>query len=202
MTRGRWLVLFVALYAATFLRPAAADPAKEKELRELTQRIARLHESMQRDTRMRDDTRNALQRIERDIRAQKSRLSELRVERSTLESELATLRTQKQELDVALASDKSRLASEVRTAFVNGRQEHIKLLLNQSDPAEFGRMSVYYRMFSEQRAAQIDRVIKNLEALAATTQKIQGKVSLLEVLEKSAARISSRSKAQDKSGVR
>jgi septal ring factor EnvC (AmiA/AmiB activator) len=183
MSPRRWLTLFAALVAAAFLRSAGADPEQEKQLRELTQRITKLQESMLRDTRMRDETRDALLRIERDISAQKTRLSELRAERATLDTELKTLRAQKQALDVALASDKSRLASEVRTAFVNGRQEHIKLLLNQSDPAEFGRMSVYYRLFSEQRAAQIDRVIRNLEALAATTQKIEGKVSLLEALE-------------------
>ena len=48
------------------------------------------------------------------------------------------------------------LAGQLRAAYLIGREEPLKLLLNQKDPTRAGRMFAYYSYFGRARAEQID----------------------------------------------
>ena len=52
------------------------------------------------------------------------------------------------------------LAAQLRAAYLIGRHEPLKLLLNQKDPAHAGRMFTYYGYFGRARAGQI-KLIEN-----------------------------------------
>ena len=64
------------------------------------------------------------------------------------------------------------LAGELRAAYVNGREEQLKLLLNQQDPASVGRMLAYYGYFGRARAERIDSIRDQLEHLALVRERI------------------------------
>ena len=55
----------------------------------------------------------------------------------------------------------------MRAAYINGGQERIKLMLNQQDPAELGRMLKYYEYLSTFRAANIAAVSRALTELSS-----------------------------------
>ncbi|HEY7378873.1 MAG TPA: peptidoglycan DD-metalloendopeptidase family protein, partial [Steroidobacteraceae bacterium] len=57
------------------------------------------------------------------------------------------------------------LAGELRAAYTTGRQEQLKLLLNQQDPAQLGRMFAYYGYFGRARADRIQSIRTQLDRL-------------------------------------
>ncbi|MFK8014531.1 MAG: murein hydrolase activator EnvC [Gammaproteobacteria bacterium] len=152
--------------------PVFADPSQDRELKALRAKIDKVRGEMQRDVKRRDAQSDKLREIESRIQDLGKNIVRLKDERRAGETRLAALTQQERERAAALDDDKSTLALEVRTAFMNGGQEQLKLLLNQRDPAQLGRMSVYYQMFAEHRADNIRAVVDKLEALRETTRQV------------------------------
>ncbi len=54
-----------------------------------------------------------------------------------------------------------------------GRQDELKLLLNQSDPAVLGRTLTYYGYFAQQRRAKIEAISSEQARLQRTVAEIE-----------------------------
>ena len=75
------------------------------------------------------------------------------------------------------------LAQQVRMSYVTGRQEMLKLLLNQENPARLGRMVTYYDYLNRARSQRLDAVGSEIEALtllAMETAQVARELSRLE----------------------
>ena len=82
-------------------------------------------------------------------------------------------------LVAVLPADASQeLAAQMRTAYMVGREEPLKLLLNQRDPARAGRMFAYYSYFGRARAEQI---VAGCAEASATLRELQALPFLAEV---------------------
>jgi septal ring factor EnvC (AmiA/AmiB activator) len=99
--------------------------------------------------------------------------------RATHAARRAGLAAERRAQEAALAQDRAALAGQLRAASMIGRQEPIKLLLNQRDPGQTGRVLVYYQYFGRARASQIAAIdahlaeIDELDAqLAAEEQRL------------------------------
>ncbi|MEM8682118.1 MAG: peptidoglycan DD-metalloendopeptidase family protein [Pseudomonadota bacterium] len=157
------LILFFSL----FLLSAAAIPdqeaerevtIKEEELEQVQRRIEALKESLDRNTRERDRVTSDLQSAEIRIAETRRRLDELKREQEYAERRKAELDAQIVAEEEVLETEVARLGEQVRSAYMSGNQERLKLLLNQQDPAMLGRMFAYYEYFNAYRADNISRV--------------------------------------------
>ncbi|MGB7445252.1 MAG: peptidoglycan DD-metalloendopeptidase family protein, partial [Coleofasciculaceae cyanobacterium] len=72
-----------------------------------------------------------------------------------------------------LQTERAELARQLRAAYTSGRQERVKLALNQQSPAELGRMMTYYRYLGDARIANINSLRRGLETLAALRAEAQ-----------------------------
>jgi septal ring factor EnvC (AmiA/AmiB activator) len=72
----------------------------------------------------------------------------------------------------------------LRAAYLIGRQEPLKLLLNQKDPARAGRMFVYYSYFGRSRAEQIRVIEANVAQLEGLDDELAVEDAKLAGLEK------------------
>ncbi len=111
------------------------------------------------------ESEQAIGRLARRMRALDGRLSDQ-------QRRLEELRAQRAVQTQALAGHREVLARQVRAAYAMGRQERIKLLLNQQDPATVGRMMVYYDYLSRARARKIESLREQVQRLAATEREI------------------------------
>jgi len=68
-----------------------------------------------------------------------------------------------------LDSERGALAQQLRTSYVTGRQEMLKLLLNQQNPARLGRMVIYYDYLNRARSLRLEVVESELEVLTQLT---------------------------------
>jgi septal ring factor EnvC (AmiA/AmiB activator) len=93
------------------------------------------------------------------------------------------LEAEKAQREAELDGERNALAGELRAAYFNGREEELKLLLNQEDPAAFGRTLAYYGYFGRARAARIQGIKDKLEHLALLREKIAAETARLQQLE-------------------
>jgi septal ring factor EnvC (AmiA/AmiB activator) len=188
-------------------RPAAGrclgrkpTPAqKEAELKKVNARIEKVRKSVNADVEKRDRLSAELRDAELEVQASRRQLEELRVQRIASEARLEELEREQARREQELAAERGALAGELRTAYVNGREEQLKLLLNQQDPASFGRMLAYYGYFGRARAERIGSIRDKLEHLALLREKIAAEAQRLKELEARQARqLASLKGAQDK----
>lgn len=158
---------------------------KEAELKKVTSRIEKVRKAVNADIERRDTLSVQLREAELGARAARQKLEEIRAQRIETESSLRELEREKAMREQELGAERSALAGELRAAYVNGREEQLKLLLNQEDPASFGRMLAYYGYFGRARADRIGRISDKLEHLALVREKIAAENARLKDLEAS-----------------
>ena len=156
---------------------------KEAELKKVTSRIEKVRKAVNSDIERRDKLSVQLREAELSARTARQRLEEIRAQRIESEAVLRELEREKAAREQELAAERTALAGELRAAYVNGREEQLKLLLNQEDPASFGRMLAYYGYFGRARADRIGRISDKLEHLALVREKIAAENARLVELE-------------------
>ncbi|HET9694555.1 MAG TPA: hypothetical protein VFP48_09220, partial [Steroidobacteraceae bacterium] len=185
--------VWVAVLLAAAIGLAGAEPAhaarqqtpaqKEAELRKLNERIEKVRKSVNADVQKRDKLSVELRAAELGVAAARRELDDIRAQRLVAEGRLRELEQERARAERELDGQRSELAGELRTAYANGREEQLKLLLNQEDPASFGRMLAYYGYFGRARAERIRGIQDRLEHLALVREKIAAEKSRLEALE-------------------
>src|SRR5690606_27921974 len=150
---GRFLTLLLAALMglavpATAVWAAAPKPGdKEAELKQVRSRIDSIRRSIQTDAVKRDSLAGEVRNAELAVQTARERLSEVRRQRQASEKRLADLKTEHAQTTRRIAEERQALSDELTVAYMNGRQEQLKLLLNQQDPARLGRMLSYYGYF-------------------------------------------------------
>ncbi len=188
MKRVPWAAAGLVLLLAALVLPAAQPDrkrieAEEANLRALTERIERERRQVQSDAVEMERLNRALHDAERSVSRANGDLSALRAQR-TLRSEsrqrLVAERSQRQGEREAAERD---LASQLRAAYFMGRSEPLKLLLNQRNPAEFGRNLTYYGYLGRLRASQIGVIKGNIARIDELTVQIDAEDAELALLE-------------------
>jgi septal ring factor EnvC (AmiA/AmiB activator) len=189
--RPAWAVL--AVLSAVLAGPCTGAPVhaegkatpaqKEAELRKVNSRIEKVRKAVNADIEKRDKLSVQLRDAELGVQSARKRLEEIRAQRIASEARLAELEREQEKLEKDLAGERGALAGELRAAYVNGREEQLKLLLNQEDPATFGRMLEYYGYFGRARAERINSIRDKLEHLALVREKIAAEHARLAELE-------------------
>lgn len=163
-----WLSALVALVLAW---PVAAQvegqvKIKERELEEVRARISALKQAMAKRAAERDRLAAELEQAEKRIGETRTQLEALAGRKAAAERRLATVDGRIATAEAELERERAYLAEQARAAWMSGRQERLKLLLSQEDPASVGRMLVYYRYLGEYRRGTIGAISARLEELA------------------------------------
>ncbi len=161
--------------------PAERDP--EKQLQEVRERIEALQRSIRRDTDRRDSLSAQLRDAEEKVRSARGRLGSVRKRLAASDERLSELTAERERTERTLREQRLALASQLRAAYMSGREEQLKLLLSQEDPAAFGRMLVYYSYLGRARAgkiAEIEAVVAALEQAAAQEAEERERLAALE----------------------
>jgi septal ring factor EnvC (AmiA/AmiB activator) len=157
---------------------------KEQELEEVRERISDLKQSMDRAAEDRDRLAGELQELEVAISEQRMRLKEIERDRQYTANKKQKLDDELGEREQHLDEESEALAAQVRTAYMSGSQEKIKLLLNQRDPATLGRLMAYYSYLNDYRAGNIEAVVEQIRKLDELRSRIAAEDARLAALAK------------------
>jgi septal ring factor EnvC (AmiA/AmiB activator) len=175
------LILASAAWLLLPLSGAAGQDAAQtaRELESLRAQIKTLQKNLEASQAKKSRAERRLLDIERQINQVSRSLRHTDTELRANRDQLDTLHARQERLENELVSQRQGLASEARAAYVMGRQQQVKLLLNQERPAAIGRVLTYFAYLSRARLAQIDAMRSNLEQLRDLQQSIGDKTRQL-----------------------
>ncbi|VAX05618.1 Murein hydrolase activator EnvC [hydrothermal vent metagenome] len=152
---GVWILLLALANIQAAPSASTSLDTGEEELKQIRGRINALQNELKSAKDQQTDLNNKLQVIERNIGLLARRM---RVLGGTLERQQGRLTQlhkkrlqQQQELEV----HSSALSRQIRASYAMGRQDRIKILLNQQNPATVSRVMTYYDYFNRARAEQL-----------------------------------------------
>ena len=172
--------------------PAAPAPADSEQaqakLAAVRARIAALTNRLGEELEERDALSSRLRAAELVITAKRQRLDALRAEKIAAERHRAQLRGEQTAAQNELRAERAALGEQVRAAYMIGRQEELKLLLNQRNPAGVGRTLAYYGYFVAQRSSNIETIQDRELQLRQLVAQIDQQNAQLQTLQNEASR--------------
>src|SRR5262249_26265861 len=178
--QGLWAAALLAL-SASAVSPAQDAKKTEAELAAIKAEIARVTGEVSRDQVEKDRLAKEVKNAELSVSDMRGSLDQVRKARAEHAQKRAVLAEEKRGREADLARERESLAGQLRAAYLIGREEPLKLLLNQKDPTRAGRMFAYYSYFGRARADQIARINTNLTQIdqldrdmAATDERLAG----------------------------
>lgn len=95
---------------------------------------------------------------------------------------MGVLNTKKIFHEKALVKQKNALALQIRSAYMVGKNDYIKLLLNQEDPTKIGRVLAYYDYHNQVRVRKINSVKSEIKAITQLENNINRENDALQKL--------------------
>ncbi len=143
------------------------------ELNELRNKINKIKSALENDIGERDRERDELRDVEKHLITLNQKQHKTDNEIKAVENEIAQLHGRHDALKKESQQLVDGIADLARATYMMGRQEYIKLLLQQQQPEKVNRALVYYRYLAEsrvQRVRQVNTNAQEMSRLAALAQ--------------------------------
>ncbi|HEK1766787.1 TPA: murein hydrolase activator EnvC [Pseudomonas putida] len=166
----------ILLALSCLLSPAFADERAQtqQQLDATRQDIAELKKMLGKLQEEKAGVQKDLKSTETDIGNLEKQVEGLQQELKKTEGELERLGHEKKKLQSARVEQQRLIAIQARSAYQNGREEYLKLLLNQQNPEKFARTLTYYDYLSKARLEQLRTFNETLRQLANVELEISG----------------------------
>ncbi|BFO06577.1 murein hydrolase activator EnvC [Pseudomonas guariconensis] len=164
----------ILLALSCLLSPAFADERAQtqQQLEATRQDIAELKKMLGKLQEEKSGVQKDLKSTETEIGDLEKQVEALQQELKKTEGELERLDTEKKKLQSARVEQQRLIAIQARSAYQSGREEYLKLLLNQQNPEKFARTLTYYDYLSKARLEQLRTFNETLRQLANVEQDI------------------------------
>lgn len=188
MSDCRFCRLFLVSLFLSYASYSTANTAKTTaELKQLRSNINALQQRLQKAQNKQSSLRNSLRDVELEISKKAGLLNKTQNDLKNSRNKQKKLSRQVDAMSNDVNHHQQQLERLIHNSFISGRQDKLKLLLNQEDPDEVGRMMTYHSYFARQRTHQIQTInlkIQQLQKLQAELQKTTQKQLQLEQQQK------------------
>ena len=158
------------LLFALFMGTLASATEDIQDYKHYEQKLEKLHKSIDKVKKHLKSTRykrgnviTDLKKLEGEISKNALALQSTEARIKSLNEDISRQKSELREVNAKLSLQREQLGSQVRAAYAVGSQEQIKMLLNQQQPAEMGRVMVYFDYLNRARQEQISLFIENIE---------------------------------------
>lgn len=156
----------------------------QKKLEKVQQSIGKVKEHLKSTRYKRGHVVTELQQLESKISKNSVELKKTEAKIEKLNNNVSDMRGELDKLQRKLKTQRQSLSEQIRAAYAIGRQQQVKMLLNQQDPAEMGRIMVYFDYLNRAREQHITEFLDNIaekqrleEELNTTLTKYQETLS-------------------------
>lgn len=163
------------------LAPAHADERADaqRQLEAAQKDIAELQKLLGTLQQEKSGIQKQLQGSEREMGELQKQIDALERQLQEGESDIQRLDEGKKKLQSQRAEQQQLIALQIRAAYQSGRQEYLKLLLNQQQPEQFARNLTYHDYLSRARSAQLATYNATLQQLHAVEAELATRHALL-----------------------
>lgn len=172
------LLLSVCLFGG--INSAHAQP--QEELNSLRKQIAGLQKELEKTTESRSEAVNELRSSERAVSDSKRKLSGLTLQLRAAAQNLHELQQQALQLESTIQLQQAMLGKLLYQQYLGGRQEYLKLLLNNKDPNQTARDMRYYEYIARSRSNWLGMLRSNLLQLKSVMEQTQQKTREISTL--------------------
>ena len=167
--------LFLALALLCLLGTTVADERTEarKQIEAARKDVAELQKLLKQIEQEKSAVHKQLQTTESEMGKLEKQVDSLQQEIDRSEAELDRLNEEKTTLEGARIEQQRLIGIQARATYQSGRQEYLKLLLNQQNPEKFSRSLTYYDYLSKARFEQLDHFNETLLQLATVETGIE-----------------------------
>ncbi|NLW05933.1 MAG: peptidoglycan DD-metalloendopeptidase family protein [Pseudomonadaceae bacterium] len=179
-------LFFVCLLVTTNQTLAASkEEVSERQLQELRRDISKLQGWLKDAKGEHSSLENRLRETEVQIGQLITNIANNSHEASELEQKLARLRNEQRSLQTQLDQQAGYLRQQIRSAYAMGRQEYLKVLLNQQEPDRVARLLRYYDYINKKRTEQIEEYLGTARQLNLVQSEIITRGKTLEQVRRS-----------------
>lgn len=177
-----------ALLAALLLSSASlsqdldslSPQERQARLQELRSTIEQLQSDLENVRSERSEMLDELQESESQMRELNKKVEDLQKQLRDQQSRLRDLRSEQEALVSAKKQQQGSVAQHLNAAYRVGQQSHLKMLLNQQDPALVTRNLNYFNRLVTTRTEKIDQFEQTLTRLARIEPEIADTVRTME----------------------
>ncbi|WP_369408872.1 murein hydrolase activator EnvC family protein [endosymbiont of Lamellibrachia barhami] len=177
------LVLCAAIPGVSVAAEKAQLQQKSEELARVKARIKQLQTQLQSAEGERQGHNSALRETEERIGDLARRIRVIAVSLDRQRQRMAELEQERADARLQLDFHRQTMEQQIRAAYIMGRQEKVKILLNQQDPAVVSRVMVYYDYLNDARLARMNLIRDSLQRLAKIEQAISEEEQRLQQLQ-------------------
>lgn len=159
------LARFVSLAICLAATANVAHASQQEELENLRNRIAAVQREMDKTSESKSEAADALRESERAISNSNRKLAQLAAQQHSADKKLGKLQTQHEKINADMAGQQLLLGKLLYQQYLGGKQEYLKLLLNNQDPDQVARDLTYYQYIARSRANWLATLRENLAAL-------------------------------------
>jgi len=158
------ILLFLLLFLQIPVFAADNDDFEsyQKKLEKVQQGINKVKKHLKSTRYKRGHVVTELQQLESKISKNSAELDKTEAKIENLNSNVSDLRGELDKLQRKLKTQRQSLSEQIRAAYAIGRQQQVKMLLNQQDPAEMGRVMVYFDYLNRAREQHITEFLHNI----------------------------------------
>lgn len=165
-------------------RPEARSEAKaEADLKRLQTEIQRIRSQVARDAAEKDRIARSLRSAEQSATAARTELQRLQGERGEREQRRDALAVERRARERELQQGRDSLAAQAKAAYVIGREDPLRMLLDDADPAAADRLRTYHAFIGRARAEQvagIEAAVRGIQRIDAGLAQEQREIVRLE----------------------
>ncbi|HBZ95659.1 MULTISPECIES: murein hydrolase activator EnvC family protein [unclassified Pseudomonas] len=168
------LRILALILLSSLIAPAIADQRADtqRQLEAARQDVAELKKLLEKLQQEKSGVQQQLKKTETEMGDLENQVKELQRELKGSEDEIQRLDQEKKKLQGARTEQQRLIAIQARAAYQSGRQEYVKLLLNQQNPEKFSRTLTYYDYLSQARVEQLAAFNETLRQLANVEEEI------------------------------
>jgi len=157
-----------AIVLALLLCPAVADERADaqKQLDAAQRDVVELQKLLKKIEADKSGIQKQLRGTETEMGDLEKQINTLEQQLKNNETEIQRLEGEKKKLEGARIEQQRLIGIQARAAYQSGRQEYLKLLLNQQNPEKFARTLTYYDYVSQARLDQLNTFNETLRQLA------------------------------------
>lgn len=158
----------VALLFSLLLSPVVADEraATQQQLEQAQKDITELKKLLGELQAEKSDVQKALKKTESEMGQLEKQVKGLQEEQQKSQQELERLNQEKKKLQDARLEQQRLIGIQARAAYQSGRQEPLRLLLNQQRPEQLSRTLTQYEYLGQARLRQLETFNETLRQLA------------------------------------
>lgn len=162
---GALCLIFLAVtISGSSLAAETADTTDyQNKLDRLQKSIQKVHEHLKNTRSRKSHLLTDLKKLESNISKNSRGLKSTERKIRKLNGRIGPLKKDLTVLARQLHKQRATLADQIRAAYALGSQQHLKMLLNQQDSSETGRIQVYFDYLNRAREREISNFIQSIE---------------------------------------